>query len=55
MRPEIELEATFGGVVFSHDLINDIGGGDDTNANLTDAMFCFCNLCALAEMMRIGG
>jgi len=32
------LEATFGGLVFSHDLINYIGGGDDTNANLTRRM-----------------
>ncbi len=31
-------EATFGGLVFSHDLINYIGGGDDTNANLTRRM-----------------
>jgi predicted nucleotidyltransferase len=31
-------EATFGGLVFSHDLINYIGGGEDTNANLTQCM-----------------
>lgn len=31
-------EATFGGLAFSHDLINYIGGGDDTNANLTRRM-----------------
>ncbi len=31
-------EATFGGLVFSHDLINYIGGSDDTNANLTRRM-----------------
>jgi hypothetical protein len=31
-------EATFGGLVFSHDLINYIGGGEDTNANLTQRM-----------------
>jgi predicted nucleotidyltransferase len=28
-------EATFGGLAFSHDLINKIGGGGDTNRNLT--------------------
>jgi hypothetical protein len=31
-------EATFGGLVFSHDLINYIGGTDDSNANLTRRM-----------------
>lgn len=31
-------EATFGGLVFSHDLIHHIGGSDDTNANLTRRM-----------------
>jgi predicted nucleotidyltransferase len=31
-------EATFGGLVFSHDLIHYIGGEDDTNANLTRRM-----------------
>ena len=31
-------EATFGDLVFSHDLINYNGGGDDTNANLTRRM-----------------
>lgn len=28
-------EATFGGLAFSHDLVNKIGGGEDTNRNLT--------------------
>ncbi|HEU4453430.1 MAG TPA: nucleotidyltransferase domain-containing protein [Longimicrobium sp.] len=28
-------EATFGGLAFSHDLINKIGGGEDSNRNLT--------------------
>ena len=28
-------EATFGGIVFSHDLIHNIGGDDDDNANTT--------------------
>lgn len=28
-------EATFGGLTFSHDLINHIGGSEDTNRNLT--------------------
>lgn len=31
-------EATFGGLVFSHDLIHYIGGEEDTNANLTHRM-----------------
>lgn len=31
-------EATFGGLVFSHDLIHYIGGEDDTNRNLTQRM-----------------
>ena len=32
------VEATFGGLVFSHDLVNYIGGSDDSNANLTRRM-----------------
>lgn len=28
-------EGTFGGLAFSHDILNHIGGGDDTNRNLT--------------------
>src|SRR3954465_15589679 len=31
-------EATFGGLVAGADVINYIGGGDDTNANLTRRM-----------------
>lgn len=29
------IEATFGGLAFSHDIIHNIGGGDDTNKNTT--------------------
>lgn len=29
------IEATFGGLAFSHDIIHRIGGGDDTNKNTT--------------------
>src|SRR6266571_527387 len=29
------VEATFGGLAFSHDIIHNIGGGDDTNKNTT--------------------
>ena len=28
-------EATFGGLAFSHDIINNIGGNEDTNKNTT--------------------
>jgi predicted nucleotidyltransferase len=31
-------EKTFGGLVFSHDLMHYIGGGDDTNQNMTQRM-----------------
>lgn len=38
----------FGGVVFSHDLVHAIGGGNDTNANLTLRMLLLLEAKALA-------
>lgn len=34
-------DATFGGLIFSHDLIHRIGGADDTNKNTTQE-YCYC-------------
>src|SRR5258708_21763773 len=34
-RKPVGSEGTFGAMVFSHDLVHEIGGQDDTNRNLT--------------------
>ncbi|HET6231374.1 MAG TPA: nucleotidyltransferase domain-containing protein [Longimicrobiaceae bacterium] len=40
-------EATFGGLAFSHELLHRIGGGDDTNRNLTQRILLLLESAAL--------
>ena len=44
-------EGTFGGMVFSHDLVHDIGGEDDTNQNTTGDCCCYWSPRPLAGTM----
>ncbi len=42
-------EGTFGGPAFSHDIINNIGGNDDTNANTTQRILLLLESCAIGN------
>jgi predicted nucleotidyltransferase len=53
-KKSVGQEGTFGTMVFSHDLVHQIGGEDDTNRNTTRVVCCCCsNLASLGEKTPI--